>query len=47
MTQFTGQISGFGLYGTQGNSWHLTPYYIKAYFTLRNRAYALFGMEVQ
>lgn len=46
MTQFPGQISGFGLYGTQGNPWHETPYYIKAFFTLRDRAYAFFGVDV-
>lgn len=46
MAPFTGQLTRLGLNGLQAIVWPIRPYYIKAFFTLRDRAKAFLGVSV-
>jgi hypothetical protein len=47
MTQFPGQISRLGLQGTQAIVWQIKPYIVKVFFTMKERAYSIFKMDVR
>ena len=42
MTQFPGQISGRGLYGTQMVTWSLAPFYLKVFFVVKKLSIYVF-----
>jgi hypothetical protein len=46
MISFPGQISRMGLNSTASLVWQLTPFYIKAYFIVRDRIVGFFVVDV-
>lgn len=47
MRGFDGQLTGLSLNGTQGIVWTLTGFYIKAYFSVIERARGIFQGVVE